>query len=475
MSIHDLENSVEETVATLFAVPPNDEYLSTGVLHFQPISAHLFRSINNVGIMCYSSVCPDAWHGRVVRAIAYGSTIGLRVFTSVIAVAEAAGSLAIALLATVAHTISGARFEFLQKHTVKVWAYCIQSVALVWMQIHLLRTDPLFKQYTPAFLSHQILYFGAAAAAQLVFGSWFDSLAGKAAADSDLPLAIRRLLRLVPEGAEMFIDGLLAAFRDDLGLQLEFDHLRIREFLEQRPEHRAALSNMSFNNILDSSYRQRLWAIFRDFVVFIRIGEPDGEDPTVFVLNSHAPKDAEYQQHLKNQVKQAFIDLYTDNTLVSYLTEQKSEAAGRELMDCFDADIYVPLACFAQLKELSIPDVHCPTAFSSERLQGYNGRIQEITEARAQLKSLTAPEYETLTKKILQTRRFIFDDDVSEESRNKVNALFNKLTTLAEHLHQGTLMSESTIDITDMSASSRNLFQKGCQEALEEIARAARQ
>ena len=129
----------------------------------------------------------------------------------------------------------------------------------------------------------------------------------------------------------------------------------------------------------------------------------------------------------------------------------------KELVKSMDADIVIPLALFAALKEVEAP-LCCPISFDSPTLRQYNGRFEIIEKARQALATLDAGEKEALARKI-----FNEPFKVSAESKVRIEALYTFFTELAGPLYQGNLMSEQIMTLEGITTKS--YFQEAVQSA----------
>lgn len=60
--------------------------------------------------------------------------------------------------------------------------------------------------------------------------------------------------------------------------------------------------------------------------------------------------------------------------------------------------------------------------------------------------------------------------ELSKEQSEKIHQMFESIGKLAGAIHQGSLMSEMALDLRhiDQGVHGKNLFQKACQEAIQD-------
>ena len=194
-----------------------------------------------------------------------------------------------------------------------------------------------------------------------------------------------------------------------------------------------------------------------DFVYYSYHPHARGAIPVVHELNNNSERDAAYQNALVEHVKTAIAKIKADDNLIRYLSDTDSVEEAREALESFWPQIYIPIAQYAQLQELMAKEVACPVTFESVRLKQYNKRHSELVAARTLLQAIPENTKLTLTKKLLQP---------SAALPVALKDLVDKIHSLAGALHQGTLMSVSTIESITGHISAQNLIQKACMEAL---------
>jgi hypothetical protein len=469
-------------VTSLFNPTQGDEYLSENLLHFKPISAHIFAGISFATTSLYQSGSSTTLSGRAVRNLAHLIAASCFLLNSFVAIAEAAGSLALALILSTAHAINGANSQLLQKICVKTWGYSLHSFSILGIQLYYIYQ----KTFSGYLTSNSLITHGShllsAAGAQLSFGRLFDHIAARAPASQESSsFATLRTIRVFTENGHHTLYDLISSIQSDFGQLDVLEELRghvqnsslFSNFIQQHPIHQTVLQDLTLHNLGQDDYTARLSAMTSDFLQFSRAANPDGQNEAVLILNT-TTQEVSSQQQLKEQIKTAFKELHASDTLASYLSETGNSQEGKDALEGFFPHIYIPLAHYAELKELEAEENSCPSQFASNNLRQYNERHEEIAEARALFSKLSTDEKSILVKKLLQGSSFAFkaqgeEAAVSIEVQKQIDELFSKIGKLAGALHQGTLMSQATLNIANLNASSQNLFQQACMEAAAEL------
>ncbi|MBS0655494.1 MAG: hypothetical protein JSR46_06950 [Verrucomicrobia bacterium] len=445
-------------ISLLFFPTVGDEYLSQDVAHIEPLSSRIFTGVSYAGTAISRSASETAWHGRVGRVFAdvlAGSGYLLNYF---VATAEAVGALASGLLLNVLHIATACRFECLQKHTVKAAGYCLNALGILATQIAFVCSG-IFNpgNYTVPCAVRHVLHLLTAVVSQFALGGLFMAISGEGKGEY-IPL---RALRVLIENGQEAISSIVSALQSDFGIpfsdlftQALASGQVIQQFLQRYPGHQSVMQDASWDNLQNA---------FTDFVAFSGLNGEAGE----FVLQTYNPQEKAYQQQLKQYVKTAFSTINGDETLASYLSESGSAEEGREALTGFYAEMYCPVAHYAELLELEAAQITCLEQFANHKLQeSHASRYANIAAARELLAALPAEEKPLLIKKLLQVGSFTFPDSVSEEAEGRITTLFHKIGALAAGLYQGKLMTEEVINIRSMEVSARNLFQQACQEAV---------
>jgi hypothetical protein len=262
---------------------------------------------------------------------------------------------------------------------------------------------------------------------------------------------------LMNGGLRSFIENgplqkLLSALNRDFGQGKQIEFQSLFSFFECYPQHLDIIKEIGFDTIFQDVFWQRCKEAARDFVTFnYQLSEP------LVVLDANSSTDALYQQKLKSFIKDAFLEIYRNDTYAGFLSENGLSQEGKEALSSFLPEIYLPLARYAQLKEIEADTLACPESFHNERLSIYNGRRQELLECKQNISHLSRAQRQNVVTKLLK------GDAINTD-------LLQKITALALPLLKGTLMSLPTFDYADQSSSSINLFQQACMEAANAVA-----
>ena len=205
------------------------------------------------------------------------------------------------------------------------------------------------------------------------------------------------------------------------------------------------------------------------------IPAPVAGEEHIVRLNTLALNEADYQKHLLATVKLAWLEIYNTDSLVQCMSEKNvpiSERVnnGKEALTSFGSNTYIPLANYAQYKELLSDEIKCPAAFESRDLRQYDSRLQKLQEAKTKLSALNQAQNLTLVNKLLLGDDFnLATSGHTLEEQAAIQILFKAIGDLAGTLHQGKLMSQAAINVSTGEADYRNLFQLACQEAASSI------
>lgn len=452
--------------------------LGKNISHLRPISSHVFSGVRFIGVAMTQAASTKRWHGRCVKFLAKCLVAIGYILNSLIGLVEAAVTIPIGLIATAIHLLTGAKNEFLQKYTAKCLSYGLNSLLTVIQQVFFLyrRDFPEYHTFTKL-LSHGT-YLASALFVQLTFGRVSDSIANrKHPTCPTMPLAAPRMVRLLMENGESALRDIVNAAARDFCFSTR-SIPSIRDALERNPQYRELFSNFSFRNIQDEQYRARFAAFFIDIMrqaSLVRIAGVDADvgapadNPLEVILNNHRPEDVAYQNVIAGHVKDAVAQLYGDEKLTAYLNVEGDVKAAKEALENFYAESCIPLAHLAQLGELESENA-CPEAFGNRELHIYNFRHEKLETTRAKLKNLNPSDRELLIEHLIKGGSFNFNDrSSSKDSEILIQELFVAISELAGPLHQGKLMSQLTMNVGVLQASSNNLFIKAYKEAMDAI------
>lgn len=459
-------SNVQQELAQILPQMMGEEYLFAGELslHPKPIGARGFSAISSIGASFNQKASSPHWHGRLLRGLADIVVVAGYGINSLITTAEIVGALACALFISTVYFATGSCSEFLKNLVIKSSGYCVHSIAILAVQVIMLFNRVFSEHHSlNCIVSHSTHLLSAA----LVEWYFNEELAnpvlngGFEAEDSDVSALVRAIYTFIQKGPLL---ELLYALDRDFGEDATPEQFReqlrrqsIVNFLQHYPQHEAVIQDLGFDNIFQAAYRVRWRNMAADFVHYSYHPAARGELPEVHVINNNTKRDSAYQSVLVEHVKEAVKNIKNDATLRSYLSDTNSAEEGKEALEGFWPQIYVPIAHYAQLQELMAKDITCPIKFESSRLQQYNERHRELVAARTLLQALPQDMKPSLIRKLFQPSIAI--PELCKE-------LVSKIDALAGALHQGTLMSFSTIESITGYTSSQNLFQKACIEAL---------
>jgi hypothetical protein len=453
--------------------------LTTNHGHLRPLSAYIFSAVRFMGTTVHQNTSDTHWHGRAVRWISKAFVATGYLLNTPIALTESCAAFSLGLAGAGFHALTRGNFEFTQRYTLKLLSHSCNSFLVATAQLTM-----IFNKYFPeyhtatAFIS-QALYLGSAALTQFTWGLLFDRIGDR----PNRILAPQRMREFLLESAPSALRNILHGLDRDFGLNQQLSTIaqrpNLQPFFQQHPVYQQTWNNFSIGNLGDATYRQSFIESVQALSNHLHLTRPVEGDQGAreVVLNTNINEDTNYQKELQKIVKDAFIEIYQTPELVSCLAEESEDEKatasqkGQEAMECFAPHIYIPLAHYAQLKELESQPV-CPTNFSNRNLHQYNTRCQALTQAGSKLKALGADEKNLLIAKLLKGDGINILDkkhQLDSKAASHLQELYLEITKLAGCLHQGDLMAEKTLNIEDFSFSSNNLFQKACQEALKEI------
>jgi hypothetical protein len=137
----------------------------------------------------------------------------------------------------------------------------------------------------------------------------------------------------------------------------------------------------------------------------------------------------------------------------------------------------IPIANFAQLKEIENDQIICPENFLAHDMQKYNERSPIIKKSREDLKKLTPQEKNFLSHWLLKTGDYkIEEQGLSEEKLVLIQTLYKDICTLSGDLYQGNLLSQRYVNIEELNRmnfnqayGARHLFQVAFEKALKRV------
>lgn len=441
-------------------------YVSELSCHPTPIGARGFAAISSAAATLYQKASSVHWHGRLIRALADTLVIAGYGINSLIGAVEIVGGLASALIVSTAYFATGFSSDFLKNCSVKTWSYSVHSIAILAVQMTMLFNRVFSEHHSfNCLLSHSTHLLSIAMVMWYFDNELSDPPAradeGVDALDNDVSPLISAIYTFIQNGP---LIELLVALDRDFGedatprqFRAMLQRQSVLNFFQHYPQHEVVIQDLGIENIFQAAYRRRWRDMAADFVHYSYHPGARGQIPEVHVINNNSEKDGAYQNVLVAHVKAAVNAIKKDSILLGYLSDTGSSREGKEALEGFWPQIYVPLARYAQMQELMAKDIACPLRFESNRLQKYNERYKELIAARALFQKVPEDMKQSLIKKLLHP---------SEDISGELKLLVSKIDDLAAALHQGTLMSFSTIESITGHTSSQNLFQKAYMEAL---------
>jgi len=454
----------------------NNSYLNTNLLHFRPVSAHLYSGIRGFGTLVHHNVSQKNLPGRVVCLAAKGVVYTGYLANSLVALVESTAFCAIGLTAAALHALTKGKSEILQKCTIKCLAYSMHSFLTFSTQAFLMykRMLPEYQIIT-ALHSHVHLILSALAS-QAILGAIFNPLAGRPQSKAALP-------NLLIESFPGLSRDVRSAMVSDFKSHVNGTHLANMPNIEQ---HRETVRNFTLSQLSNFEYRLQLINLVKDYLEFMGVAVPQGPGAgNNVILNSLGQDDKKYQTHLEKLIKETTIEIYQSKELAACFAEEGKEGdpveLGQSNLESFYGEIFVPLSNYTQLKELELENNACPALFNNRDLQQYKERKVQIDAVRTLLKELPKEHRDILVKKLLKGSSFDANkalENLSIENPLEPEALkiqqdiikkaYFDISALATPLHQGKLMSQLTIDLSDFSPGSNNLFQGAVQAGMAE-------
>lgn len=450
-------------------------------LHYHPLSSQIFTGMHTVHIDLCRETAPSAWHGHTIRFFLHTALMAGYAVNTVLAFSEGFLFTAFGLVASIPHLALKSRSATLQKYTICSFGHGLNAFAIGWLQIttlaYYINKQNFVQYHSIVTIVNEMTYMLSACISEQLFGALFNARAARAGIIRNEDVGERGgrvLLGALPHS----LMRLLSSFILDFGFFVQ----RIRigsfsQFFDAFPQHRDLVTNFSFQQIRDPVIRPRLIQALRDFSNHLGFTLPAAQgaaNPLEVRLNNNGVNDIAYQNQLKVIIKESFIEIYKSDQYPAYLNQKtnKVEAVqdGKSDMDCFSANIYQPIAHYAQLKEIEKTDIQCPEAFTNRELHQYNARRQKLLKLQQDLRTITADEKNVLIEKLMRMSSFNLSEKITApDSQAKVQTLFVGISELAGPLHQGKLMSELVLNFDNLAATGRNLFQGACQDAYTEL------
>jgi hypothetical protein len=442
------------------SVPAVENPYLKGNLHVKPISARLSRGVLVIATCLERSATPGSWKGIAVHVLSKTAFFIGGPLCIAVALTE---SLALFVIGTIGVLLNKwlcrNQCQCLQKHAVKCLSYALHSFGVAAGLFLLIRKNPNFRYYSPVAIADHALHLVSAAVIQNSVGGVIDRLAGRSSIETN-----QRILNLGLDGHPHMLNDLLAQFNRDFSIRPEqFRNIpSLEAYLTRHPEDRVFLSQFSFGRLQDPIYRQRTRECAERFLAEVGLAGPGGG--LRVELNQVTPAEAAYQERLANRFQTAFLTIHDTPALASALDGDGYTGAERLVM--LDASTFPPLTTYAQYLELRDP-IDCPERFTGN-LAPFSTRRAQLLAAQESLNRLSEEEKAALVQKILR------GSDIA--ATPAVQAVFLSISRLAAPLTQGPLVTRVALNLNNIirnesPVDATNLFQRGCQTALEEINR----
>jgi hypothetical protein len=401
-------------------------YLHENNLHFKPISAHLARCAAWASVELNKSASETRWHGHVVRALAKVTLAGGFCAALPIAAIE---MLALGLISglgiAIDYYLCGGGCEFLQKHSLIFLSYAINSLGAFVLLRAMLKKIPTLRSHSMVALYDWGARFCAAAMTQIQIGGWMDRSAGR----NNEPRILNLLFETLPE----FGQDMVHQIQNDLGVRLP-ELPALQEYLSRHPEDRRFIEEFDFHDLHQAA------AFAQRFLADARLVHINRDDPLRFELFVNPQGVADYQEHVAQLLKGAFLELHNTPALSQHL-----EGGAQSLAE-MQASIFTPLSAYTVYKELR-QEIQCPEQLAERR--------QRLLAAKAAVDGLSDEDRNTLVQRILGA-------EVSETAQ--VHEAYLKINQLAPDLYHGPLLKKPVLDVNHMQMEV-DLFQRSLQEA----------
>jgi hypothetical protein len=440
-------------------------------LHFRPLSAHFMNSLQKTHAFLYRSAPKVGWQGHVVKFLAKALLVGGYIANIPITLIEMIAFGVLGIVGSIIHSFSGMKGGFFEKFCIKTFASCIQSLVVFSIQCisftHLVSKKSIFlpRSFTQASLINQISYLGAAAFTNFLLAKAFNG--NQHPSVKDWPMQVLK------EGVPNAIVEILDAFILDY-TPVVINQIDLHEFFNTLPEsQQTLLINFDVLRINQTNYLQQFYPIVILFLMQTNI-IPNGNNYTLnplqteITLNIYSDAEKNYQNHLKDCVKEAIKSMIQDKS-VRYLNKNNDFKTGKEMLEMFDSNAAIPLAHLTQIMEIESKEIICPITFNNKELTMYNepSRYKNLCSARAEWRKMNENDKKLMIEKLLKGGDFEMEDG-TVNNLTGWNLLYKKISTLASNIHQGKLMSVLTFSIEDQNFSSINFFGKAWQEAMTE-------
>lgn len=448
-------NQIQQELSTVLFSEIGEIYYENPDFQLAPktFCARAFSHISNASVTLHKKSLYRFTHGLIDVAIGT-----LYAVNALFALVEAVAALAVTALLV----------RTLSTYAIKTLACAFHSALTIKVQVQAMYNLNFPRYYSDALVDSEINHHLATASAHWMFLHG-QKKTGRFHEIERIPFisAVRFFVTKEP-----MVDLLKALYKDfNPGLSNEeiTRTIQTQSFLAFLANRRDVFEFFKeccedFDRLLDSQFQSRLRDVAADFVRFSQTHVPHAAESEsgVQIMDATDARDGVYQKQLQKWVKDAFLEIYKDDILASYLSAENTAEAGREALEGYAAGIYLPLANYAQLKELEASVVACPEKFYTYKLQAeYSGRKIHIELARKLLAKVTAVDKKVLISRLISCKE--------PQAKPSLEILFKNISALAGSLHGGSLMSQQTIQEWTAHISSNNLFQKACMDAMSVI------
>jgi hypothetical protein len=438
-------------------------YLNADNLHFKPLAARLARATLWGSTSLEQKASTANWQGHAVHILSKAALfIGIAICVPV-ALIEAVSLFLIAGLGLLANNfLQNNRSEFLQKHALKCLSYSIHSlISGIALFLYGLK-NPNLRYHTAYALADHILHLGSAGFTQAFIGGILDQRAGRSPQET-----LARTVNLLSDSHPDVLNDIVAQIQNDFDVNLR-ERVRaipqLADYLNRHPQDRDFVDNFNLMSVFnDQQYRERAGQFVHGFLNEAQLVQPGEAHPLRFELNQNTPAETAYQERLARLLKDSFLEIYRTPELARCL--DRNGETGTQLLEVFDATTFPPLTAYTQYQEL-LGDIQCPAQFTGNLVR-YNARNQELLAAQRLVRVLNDEQRQNLVQKLLRGADF--------EAAAPVQVVFLAINRLAQPLVQGPLVTKVAIDLGNIQNGNvideRNLFQRACREALQEVER----
>lgn len=437
----------------------SNHHLNRAELHLKPLCAHLGRGATYLVTHLQKRAHVETAAGRCAQGLAK-FTLGIGSLAIIpIALIESVAFLIFAGFAiSINRMICDSRSLFWQNVSVQLLSHAFHSAFITVLFFTMLMKNPNLSFFTANAAVDQALYLGTAVGVHLVFGTLFDVEAGR-----DRNLSIQRVGQMVLQHVPHVAYDLLSQVQRDFDIDLSHriaQAPQLQAYWNEHPHDLQFLRGLQWQRLThDEAYQAQAAEILRRILERGEVvGAAQNNQPALFELNPATPAVAAYQERLKGYLKAAFLEIYRTPNLVSCLDREGE--SGKELLKIPDAAVFMPLATYAQYKEIC-EEIQCPERFNAE-LRRYDSRREQLLATRQKVLLLGDQGQSLLQQKILRGADLQVPDNVQE--------VYREIAALADPLVAGPLVTKVALNIRAHDLSQlvefANIFKSACDEAI---------